>query len=1093
MFFMRRSMIIYWSIFLLCCCPAFAQKEAANWYFGNKAGVSFNNTAPVALLDGQLITNEGCAAISNGDGALQFYTDGTTVYNKNHAIMQNGTGLLGNVSSTQSAMIIPAPTNAGKYYIFTVAHEGTVAGLNYSEVDMLLDGGMGAITAKNIRLDPGYRTAEKITAVRHADGQQIWIITHRMDSDKFTSFLVSSTGVDQTPVVSAAGQFTGAGAAVAIGYLKASPNGKKLASAKQNIAPSIELFDFDSSTGIVSNPLLLSRDGGYGIEFSPDSKRLYYSIFSSDIYQFDLSIPDPNSIINSRTLIATGTFAALQLALDGKIYATKNGTPNGLTLSVINAPNNAGTACNFQLTGISLAGRSSTLGLPPFIQTFFQQEIKATQFCAELPTQFSISINATITGANWNFGDGMTSAGINPSHTYLTPGTYYTSVDFTIDTNSDVIHLEKEIKVLAAPQAFAASDMVACITTADPTTFVLSLKDDAILNGQNPNDYQVSYYESITDLNNGNAITTLTHSADFKIVFSKVTNRTTGCFDLTSFKTVRANTPIISGKKDLLGCASGLTSASFNLSQNDSLIMGSQNSGIYKVLYFSNVALAEAGVAGTEIVSPSGYNSGNGAVYARIFNINYPQCYSVANFNLTVVQEPKLNQNVKLKFCEPNSSGYHTFTFSDYYSQISPDPDISIYSFDFYFDQTAVDSGLALPDSYTNEIISNQSVIVIVTNNLTGCKSKNIITLLVESQPVANPVTSIFKKCDDSGGNDGIAYSDISPATLQVLGSQSAADHLVTFYRTSANASAGIDPVDDLTHYQNTNPFNDTVWVRIENTIVSGCPSFTSFEVFIDPLPKPVLSPATICIDYITGDTLRKPILNSGLDVTHHCIWYRDGQAVAAEYGPTLEASEPGDYYLMATAANGCSERSNTVAVSVSGPATFIGTGYTITNAFEENQAITIFVKGYGQYVYRLDDGPWQSDNVFSNVTPGLHNVKVKDISTADPCDGEGLDLGLEDIKIFTFPKFFTPNNDGYNDLWNIFSFTEEQPAALIFIYDRFGKLLKQIAPGGPGWDGIYDGKPLPSSDYWFTMIYKINNNNTVETKQISSHFSLKR
>ena len=100
----------------------FAQNEGNIWYFGENAGLDFNSGVPVVLTDGQLVTQEGCASIADNNGDLLFYTDGMTVYNKQHTIMPNGYGLLGNNSSTQSAIIVKQPGSASIYYIFT---EGT--------------------------------------------------------------------------------------------------------------------------------------------------------------------------------------------------------------------------------------------------------------------------------------------------------------------------------------------------------------------------------------------------------------------------------------------------------------------------------------------------------------------------------------------------------------------------------------------------------------------------------------------------------------------------------------------------------------------------------------------------------------------------------------------------------------------------------------------------------------------------------------------------------------------------------------------------------------------------------------------------------
>ena len=155
---------------------AFAQNEGNIWYFGENAGLDFNSGTPVALTDGMLNTLEGCAVISDNNGDLLFYTDGMTVYNKNHTIMPNGVGLLGNNSSTQSAIIVKKPGSANVYYIFTVdGHTGAQGGLSYSEVDMTLNGGFGDINAtKNILLIP--QTSEKVTAIEHQNSSDFWIV-----------------------------------------------------------------------------------------------------------------------------------------------------------------------------------------------------------------------------------------------------------------------------------------------------------------------------------------------------------------------------------------------------------------------------------------------------------------------------------------------------------------------------------------------------------------------------------------------------------------------------------------------------------------------------------------------------------------------------------------------------------------------------------------------------------------------------------------------------------------------------------------------------------------------------------------------------
>ena len=170
-----------------------------------------------------------------------------------------------------------------------------------------------------------------------------------------------------------------------------------------------------------------------------------------------------------------------------------------------------------------------------------------------------------------------------------------------------------------------------------------------------------------------------------------------------------------------------------------------------------------------------------------------------------------------------------------------------------------------------------------------------------------------------------------------------------------------------------------------------------------------------------------------------------------------------------------------------SGPASPIKEGYYVTNAFSDEQTITVVVNGYGQYEYKLDeDGNWQTSNVFRDVSPGSHIIYIKDINP-DGCE----EIMLTGVSVIDYPNFFTPNEDTFRDTWNIIGLQQED--AKIYIFDRYGKLLKQISAVGEGWDGTFNGEDLPASDYWFTVTYKEYNGTTEITKEFKAHFSLLR
>ena len=199
-------------------------QQANYWYFGDKAGLNFNNTPPTALTNSQMSTTEGCASVSDSTGNLLFYTDGKTVWNRNHIPMLNGTGLMGHESSTHSAIVIPKPGSNTIYYLFTADADENLgaAGYRYSEIDITLNGGLGNVTAvKNILLYAP--SSEKLTAASHANGIDIWVITKDLNNHTYRSYKVTCSGVDNNPVLSTVAPISGSTSGYIGACMKVSP------------------------------------------------------------------------------------------------------------------------------------------------------------------------------------------------------------------------------------------------------------------------------------------------------------------------------------------------------------------------------------------------------------------------------------------------------------------------------------------------------------------------------------------------------------------------------------------------------------------------------------------------------------------------------------------------------------------------------------------------------------------------------------------------------------------------------------------------------------------------------------------------------
>lgn len=337
----------------------FPQKENCNWYFGSNCGITFNTPGltPSNISPSSINTQEGCSVASDRNGNLLFYTDGITVFNKHHDIMSNGQNLKGNTSATQSSIIIPRPGSDSLYYVFTVnAVETKPINLHYSIVDIDKNSGLGEVINKNILLEND--VTEKLTAVRHANGRDYWILAHEYGSNAFLAYLLNKNGIETTAVISKIGLSHAGSYNTTLGYLKASPDGKKLAIAIWENINHIQIADFDNATGKVSNLIDLGRfQYAYGVEFSPDGTKLYCSATntSTNLIQFDLSSGNPSKINDSRLILSDGDVfqaGALQLGPDNRIYCAQYGQKS---LGVIKKPNENGLACEYEAKSYNLS------------------------------------------------------------------------------------------------------------------------------------------------------------------------------------------------------------------------------------------------------------------------------------------------------------------------------------------------------------------------------------------------------------------------------------------------------------------------------------------------------------------------------------------------------------------------------------------------------------------------------------------------------------------------------------------------------------------------------------------------------------------
>jgi len=412
------------------------------WYFGRKAGLNFNQPVPIPLVNSAMNADEGSSTICDINGNLLFYTNGVTVYNRNHQIMLNGENLAGHVSTSQSGLIVPIPGSPNLYYIFTAdAFENQFKnGYGYSVVDMTGDNGNGQVTTKNVIFSGS--CTERMTAIRHADGISVWLITNDRSSNVFKSWLINCNGISDFPVMSALGFVLNTYDLMNVGMLKASPDGKQLCQTHfplfdedHTIPNFFQLFDFDDATGVISNARVVNFGDAQitGCEFSPSSDLLYLTRpYDKAIDQVESKLPSPADIVASRFTINTpgSGFFGIQLAPDQKIYLAQP----SYFLGAINNPNAKGASCNFQNQQINVAQGSNALvyaGLPTFLNDLSfsgTHDISAViiDTCAGRVQFTGVSSVPGAATWQWDFGDGSTGTGPGPVHTFSSAQPYYT-------------------------------------------------------------------------------------------------------------------------------------------------------------------------------------------------------------------------------------------------------------------------------------------------------------------------------------------------------------------------------------------------------------------------------------------------------------------------------------------------------------------------------------------------------------------------------------------------------------------------------------------------------------------------------------------
>lgn len=643
------------------------------------------------------------------------------------------------------------------------------------------------------------------------------------------------------------------------------------------------------------------------------------------------------------------------------------------------------------------------------------------------------------------------------------------TMPYANQTNPQTIHVRIEndtdpdcfatssfvIQVSPAPLFNQPDDIFVCDDASNDgvDTFNLDATAQEIAQGI-PQNLNVVFFLTEDDANmNVNPIgNTLTNTTNPQAIYARITNDS-DCYTVVDFELNVIQVPETNAASDVTVCDDdydGQVEFDLTLAEFDILNIRQDN---VVITYHELEADAETGA--NPIPNPANYtNSINPQpIFVRLIN-TISQCYVIVPFTLNINLPPLLNNVTEATFCAAENPGTVDLTQID---EIIID-DATGVSLSYYNSAADADSETnPLPDTYT--YASNPETIFIrAEDDNTGCYFVTSIEIIINPNPIANPVSDM-EACLDANGNFTQVFN-LSQQTATVLGAQNPGVFAVSYHISIEDAQNNISPLPNL-----YSAFDEQIiYVRVENTNTS-CYATTSFMTILHPLPIIDLpEDITLCLNDL-------PLtVTAGSTIGNSYLW-STGETTAS-----IDITSIGTYDVTVTSQFGCVETAS-FTVTESELATIVDIDVV---HFSDNNTITVNVTGNGDYLYSLDGGTPQMSNLFEYVGPGYHTVTVSDIN--------GCGEVTEEAVVVDYIKFVTPNNDGYNDTWHIIGI-ETLPNSVVYIFDRFGKLLTVLGPDDRGWDGLYRGRKMPSSDYWFLAEIKDGD----QAFQVKGHFTLKR
>ncbi|TDE07639.1 T9SS type B sorting domain-containing protein [Flavobacterium sandaracinum] len=631
--------------------------------------------------------------------------------------------------------------------------------------------------------------------------------------------------------------------------------------------------------------------------------------------------------------------------------------------------------------------------------------------------------------------------------------------------------------------------------TADFTTAFDLTKNTPIIIGDQTG-VNVSYHKDQNDATtSANPIlnaTSFINSQNPQSLFARITNTSTGCFNTSEFfiqvkdyvKIPTTESVICDDAKDGNDSNGKVT---FDLSKVTSEILNKEGTTDYILKYF--ISRNDAETDSNEL-GQFFYNTipNQQSIYVKAFS-SATLCEDISEIKLTVTPLPIVN-NVTIVQCDEDSDGFSAFnlTVKNYEITTTASPKITYFTSLIGAETADVEKLIPDPIAFTNTTAGRMKVWARVENT-NSCIKIAQLDLIVSTTQVPPSFTRILSTCDDltaiNDDRDGIATFDFSSISKDIIAilPPATTPYSIQYFKNEADALSENNAILNPLNYRNEGyPNEQIISVRVESTADNSCYG-------LSPLLKLVVNPKPMIKNDLEGNkmvcsnlpaffvTLESGI-PSGIDSSNYTYkWTKDNIRLSEQTNATLDVNREGDYTVVVTSLAGCSTTKK-IKVSASDIATITKIDIVDLNAIN---TVTVNTIGPGAYEFSLDkpNGPFQFSNFFNNVSSGIHEVYIN--------DKNGCGTVSKTISVIGIPKYFTPNNDGFNDFWNIEGINATfNGNSTIYIFNRYGKLIKQLIPTSQGWDGTFMGQSLPSDDYWYTVKLE-------DGREVKGHFSLKR